>query len=112
MYTARAASNHNSCLADMTLRLLTCDKTIATLYSAHDQSRTDRVDSLRGTAPGIASRPRGPGCPAARQIFGHRSTLTRDKSADLRRCWLLDTSLSVGDHTFLQLNRPFPCPGA
>ena len=46
-----------------------------------------------------------------------RSSATRARSPgttalDLRRCWLLDTRLSVGDHPFLQLNRPFPCPGA
>jgi hypothetical protein len=44
----------------------------------HGQSR---VDSLRDTAPRVASRPEVPGRPAARQIFGRASTLTRDNSA-------------------------------
>jgi len=40
----------------------------------------DRVDSLPDISPRVAFRPENPG-PAARQIFGHTSMLTKDNSA-------------------------------
>jgi hypothetical protein len=79
-YTGRATSDHNRGLADIPLKFLTAASASRPAVP-HDRSRTSRVDSLRDTAPAVASRPRDPGCPAARPSFGHTSTFTRDNSA-------------------------------
>ena len=91
---------------------LTCDESILTYSSAsadHGQAVSDSPPGHRASRslPSRGSRYVQQLVRSSVKKPGH---LGQQRSA-LRRCWLLDTRLSVGVRTFLQLNRPFPCPG-
>jgi hypothetical protein len=66
---------------------------------------------LRDAMPRVGSR--AGRCQSSSEPVGSPSDRRSDQvlqRSDLRKCWPLDTRLSVDDHTFLQLSHPFPCP--
>ena len=92
------------------LRALTCVNGRMTRSSAWP-ILTWRVGFLRDAMAHVGSARAG--AKSLSGLVGSPSDRPSDQGlqrSGLRKCWPLDTRLSVDDHTFLQLSRHFPCP--